>query len=88
MPSDWARHIRPSILDRDGHMCTMVDDGVPCVMVAREVDHIGDRDDHRPENLRAVCEWHHARRSSAQGNAARRRPAERRQRETHPGLRT
>ena len=52
-----------------------------------EVDHAGERTDHRAEALRTLCHWHHAKRSSAQGNAARRRPSNRRKPEEHPGLR-
>ena len=86
LPPDWASVIRPRILARDGHQCTELDDGVRCTYRASDVDHIGDKHDHRDENLRALCDWHHKKRSSAQGNAARRRIPERRRPEKHPGL--
>jgi 5-methylcytosine-specific restriction protein A len=85
LPPDWAA-IRARILARDGRQCTERDEGVRCVQAATDVDHIGDKHDHRDENLRALCDWHHKKRSSAQGNAARVRIPERRRPERHPGL--
>jgi hypothetical protein len=103
LPPEWAPEIRPAILDRDGHRCTWItdlDDGGPsdylagdydpdlrCPRRATDVDHIGDAHDHSPGNLRSLCSWHHDRRSSKQGNAARRRYSNRRPPERHPGLR-
>ncbi|MER5671146.1 hypothetical protein [Pseudonocardia alni] len=74
------------MLDRDGHQCTWkTGRDTWCGAEAREVDHIGDRDDHRPENLRALCTPHHRERTSRQANEIREqrryRPAER-----HPGF--
>lgn len=86
LPSDWDSRIRPFVLERDGHQCTLTDDGVRCTYRATDVDHIGDKNDHAPANLRAICTWHHRRRSSAQGNAARKRVPEKRPPERHPGL--
>lgn len=87
LPPDWASAIRPRILARDGYQCTELDDGVRCTHRATDVDHIGDKHDHTDENLRSLCDWHHKKRSSAQGNAVRRRIPERRRPEPHPGLR-
>ena len=103
LPADWVPVVRPAVLARDGYRCTWLDgypDGgherylagryhthQRCQQPARDVDHVGDRHDHRPESLRSLCGWHHDRRSSAQGNAARRRPSNRRPVEEHPGLR-
>lgn len=79
---------------RDKKRCqTVVDldtDDV-CGKPATEVDHVVPGDDHRLENLEAICEWHHARKSSAEGNAARAKQRaivrKRFQRtEDHPGL--
>lgn len=86
LPAAWDTKIRPRIFERDGHQCTIVDDGVRCTYRATDVDHIGDKHDHSDENLRAICTWHHRKRTSEQGNAARRRIPERRRPERHPGL--
>lgn len=85
LPADWAR-IRRRVLERDGHRCTWVTDGQRCSERATDVDHIGDRDDHDDDNLAGLCSWHHDRKSSAQGNAARVRRTERHPTEPHPGL--
>lgn len=59
---------------------------------ATEVDHMGSRDDHRPESLRSACSPCHLLRSSGQGGAAAgraaraRAAAKRRPEEGHPGL--
>ncbi len=86
LPRQWQA-IRRTVLDRDGHRCTWVDDGRRCNRPANQVDHLGDRDDHTLANLTSLCAWHHARKSSRQGNDARRRPTERRAPDPHPGLR-
>lgn len=85
LPPGWAA-IRARILQRDGHQCTATDDGVRCTHKATDVDHIDDPADHADANLRALCDWHHKKRSSAQGNAARKRIPEKRRPEPHPGL--
>lgn len=76
------------MLKRDGHRCTaLLEDGTRCPAKATDVDHIVRGDNHDLPNLRALCGWHHARKSSAEGNAARRRgPSHRRPPEQHPGL--
>ncbi|WP_207391461.1 hypothetical protein [Streptomonospora litoralis] len=61
-------------------------DGRRCTRAATEVDHIKGKHDHRDQNLQALCEWHHRRKSSAEGNAQRRRFSNRRPPEQHPGL--
>ncbi|MFD5838209.1 HNH endonuclease [Streptomyces collinus] len=86
LPADWQSRIRPFVLARDEHRCRNRIGRQVCGRRANQVDHIGDRDDHRPENLQALCEDCHNRKSSRQGNDARwaarmQRPAER-----HPGL--
>ncbi|MFE0964073.1 MULTISPECIES: hypothetical protein [Streptomyces] len=55
------------------------------------MDHIIAGDDHREANLRALCGWHHQRKSSREGGEAmaakRRQIADRFKRdEAHPGL--
>lgn len=87
LPKNWQA-IRRRILQRDGHQCTWVTDGIRCIEPATDVDHIGDPSQHEDENLRSLCPGHHRRRSSSQGGKAwqakrkpRQRPAEQ-----HPGL--
>jgi 5-methylcytosine-specific restriction enzyme A len=81
LPPDWPT-IRRSILTRDGYHCTWIanqDDGGPklyfaggydpgqrCPSTATDVDHIGNLEDHRPDNLRALCGWHHNARSKGE----------------------
>nr|WP_253208341.1 HNH endonuclease [Streptomyces sp. YPW6] len=91
LPKDWDR-IRNRVLRRDGHQCTARDQyGKRCDELATDVDHIIAGDDHREANLRALCGWHHQRKSSREGAAAsvkkRRQIGKRFQRnEAHPGL--
>lgn len=91
LPPNWWE-IRAGILDRDGHQCTAIrtDTDTRCRAEATDVDHVDDRHDHRPENLASLCSWHHDRKSSAEGNAARwakpRPPTQRFPTEVHPGL--
>lgn len=85
LPADWPQR-RALVLDRDGHRCRWRARDKVCGKHANEVDHIRPGNDHRPENLQALCTNHHAIKSSREGNAARwavrrQRPAER-----HPGL--
>jgi 5-methylcytosine-specific restriction endonuclease McrA len=86
LPPDWYTAIRPAVLRRDEYRCRNRIDGQVCGRRANQVDHIGDRHDHRPEMLQALCAECHAKKSSRQGNDA--RWAVRRQRppERHPGL--
>lgn len=86
LPHDWqARRIR--VLRRDGYRCqARLLTGGLCLQPASEVDHIVPGDDHRPENLRAICRSCHGRKTAAEGNAARKRlPPKRRPPERHPG---
>lgn len=68
LPRNWAV-LRRRILDRDHWTCQLRDPG--CTLQASEVDHLGDRDDHRPAMLRAACHHCHAARTAAQGVDAR-----------------
>ncbi len=86
LPPNWYSEIRPFVLTRDRYRCQWFENGRRCMRPANQVDHIGDKHDHRPEMLQALCAECHARKTSRQGNAARwaertQRPAER-----HPGL--
>lgn len=82
---------RAIVMRRDGRRCQLRTPGI-CIGVATDCDHIGDRLDHRPENMRAVCRPCHQLRSSGQGGAAAGRAARKRramrfrEAEPHPGL--
>ncbi len=85
LPINWVR-LRRHVLKRDGHVCRQVEHGVRCCQPANQVDHIGDRHDHDPANLQALCSRHHALKTSQQGlEALRARPKQERARERHPG---
>lgn len=57
-----------------------------CNARGADVDHVNDPHDHSIDNCRTLCDWHHNRRSSRQGNTAQRRPNTQLPREPHPGL--
>ncbi|GIG61136.1 hypothetical protein Lfu02_55080 [Longispora fulva] len=89
LPRDWPRR-RALVLRRDGHMCQWVrQDGSDelCLEAATDVDHIIPGSDHRLVNLRALCAWHHGRKSGGEGAqaAAAKRTSRYRPREQHPG---
>ncbi|UIW13484.1 HNH endonuclease [Arthrobacter phage Amyev] len=87
LPDDWTTR-RVRVLRRDSYKCQARDSlGVLCGAPANQVDHIKPGDDHDYDNLQSLCRWHHARKSSAEGAAARRpRPRQRREPEPHPGM--
>ncbi|ROR95503.1 hypothetical protein EDD28_0056 [Salana multivorans] len=91
LPAGWDS-LRRTILRRDNHRCVWLDqNGQPCGEPATEVDHIRPGDDHSAENLRALCSWHHAKKSALEGNRAKARlrreiGARFRRQEIHPGL--
>lgn len=86
LPANW-RTIRARIWERDGGRCQMpAPGGGVCGWRGRDVDHIQAGNDHSDGNLRVLCGWHHDRKSSSEGNAARRRPTSTRRPEQHPGL--
>jgi len=81
LPPNWKRK-RQHVLYRDLGVCQLGYRG--CLGAASEVDHIGEHDDHRLDNLQAVCTRCHATKTGRQGNASKKpvkRPADR-----HPGL--
>jgi 5-methylcytosine-specific restriction endonuclease McrA len=98
LPKNWAT-LRAKVLKRDGHQCTERDPntGLRCTEHATDVDHISPGNDHSMTNLRALCQWHHRRKSGIEGGQARQRQlAEQRaqnrrrtarfdRREKHPG---
>lgn len=92
LPANWEQ-LRQERFRIDGYRCTGKNDsdGSRCTGPAEECDHIGRRTDHRIEMLRSLCEWHHARKSSAEGARARhailRANSQKfRRTEAHPGL--
>lgn len=91
LPPDWAK-LRKRVLRRDGWMCQWkLEDGRKCLRDANEVDHRRPGDDHSEANLRALCTWHHARKSAGEGaraSAAKRKAIDMRfvRTEEHPGL--
>lgn len=88
LPPEWKRHIVPRIKKRDQGVCQWRDEhGDICGQVGTDVDHKVRGSDHSDENLQLLCHWHHLRKTSKEGAAAR-GPAltERRPPERHPGL--
>src|SRR5690606_14445701 len=85
-PRGW-KGLRAQVLERDAYQCTWVEDGWRCTEPGTDADHIGDADDHRLENLRTLCSYHHRKRTALQARAARGpMPSRQRPREQHPGL--
>jgi len=88
LPADWPL-LRQVVIERAGGRCeARKKDGRRCWDRGTDVDHIIAGDDHRLEALQLLCAWHHAKKSSAEGNAAQaalramlKHPVER-----HPGL--
>jgi 5-methylcytosine-specific restriction protein A len=89
LPGNWGT-IRLRVLRRDGWRCkATLSDGTRCPEPGTEVDHMQRGDDHSLANLQALCSWHHAKKSSAEGRAAQApRPSRYRKAEAHPGLLT
>lgn len=86
LPDNWNQ-LKAYIAERDNHRCQeLMRDGTPCQDIGTECDHIEHGNNHSPDNLRMLCKWHHARKSSAEGNAARKTYTERRPKESHPGF--
>ena len=80
LPREWPALVA-LVLTRDP-VCTLHYPGTwhtthgptTCTRTSTEVDHVGDRLDHNPANLRGVCHECHARRTAEQSAAARRPP--------------
>lgn len=90
LPANWVS-LRKQRFKFDGHQCTAIVNGVRCPEPAEECDHHVRGDDHRLENLRSMCSWHHAKKSSAEGAQARaakwrKNNSKFRRSEAHPGL--
>lgn len=72
LPSDWAER-RRRVMVRDGWQCQWrFPWGGVCHAPANQCDHIDPKGGDDESNLRALCEKHHAWKSSREGNAARR----------------
>lgn len=101
LPADWPKR-RKRILKRDNHECqapmrtgtSKAADGsgrTVCGEPATDVDHKDPGDDHRDSNLQSLCDWHHKKKSGAEGATAlkrKRRAIKKKYRrvEQHPGL--
>lgn len=85
LPPNWHA-LRKQILERDEHSCQWMTDGEPCGAHATHVDHKHRKGGDAPSNLRALCAWHHNRKSSSEGHEAQTRHSTARPREQHPGL--
>lgn len=74
LPAEW-KVIRRLVIARDGGRCTCPScpscNGQPCATIATEVDHLGDRHNHRPQNLASKCSPCHRHRTQQQANAGR-----------------
>lgn len=66
LPPDWTSRIVPFVLARDD-ICTICN-----LALSKEVHHVGDKHDHRPENLAGVCVNCHKAATAAQAAHARR----------------
>jgi len=86
LPPNWHK-LRAVILRRDGHRCTHHDNGRRCEAKATDVDHIGDRHNHQPDNLTSLCHPHHATKTLREAAAGRAARSNRRPEQRHPGLR-
>lgn len=87
LPPDWKTVIRPAVIKRDKGKCRWPrPNGGICGAPGNQVDHKGDRLDHRIEALQLLCERHHNAKSSQQGVEARAKVSNRRPKERHPGL--
>ena len=91
LPKDW-KQIRNRVFRRDGGRCMIRQlDGTRCPNAATQVDHILAGDDHRLENLQAICDQCHSTKSGREGAAASNRKKAQvakkfKREERHPGL--
>lgn len=88
LPADWPL-LRRIVRERSGGRCEVIKaNGKRCWDAATDCDHVIAGDDHSLSNLQDICTWHHRKKSSAEGNAA--KAAYRAQLkhpvETHPGI--
>jgi 5-methylcytosine-specific restriction protein A len=87
LPPNWAGLVKAVWIRDKGQCRWRLTSGARCPRGGRDVDHIGDREDHGLKNLRLLCGHHHeahtarqAREAKAKKKGLRRRPPE-----EHPG---
>ncbi len=84
---EWER-IRQATKARAGGRCEWIASGERCTRPGTECDHVGDRRDH--SRTQWLCADHHAAKTQAQAQAARREQLAKLEhpatRATHPGL--
>lgn len=88
LPADWPL-LRQAVLERCNGRCEVIKkNGKRCWDKATDVDHIIAGDDHSLAGLQGLCAWHHAKKSSAEGNAAQaaQRSMLKHPVEPHPGI--
>ncbi|PRB44327.1 HNH endonuclease [Arthrobacter sp. MYb23] len=88
LPDDWPL-LRQIVFERAGGRCeTIKKSGKRCWDKGTDVDHKRAGDDHSLANLQLLCTWHHARKSSREGNEAQAalRAMLRHPVEQHPGV--
>lgn len=66
LPRDWQTVLVPTVLARDKR-CMWPTDPHDACDGPLEVDHIGNPNVHTLDNLRALCEHHHLKRTRTQG---------------------
>ena len=70
LPADWPTR-RKRIGRRDGWKCQWPKkSGQLCLQPANQIDHREPGVDHSDENLWALCEWHHGKKSGGEGGRA------------------
>lgn len=71
LPADWEAR-RKVVGKRDHWLCQWrLEDGSKCGLPGNQVDHIIPSGSDEPENLRVLCQAHHAFKSSSEGGKAR-----------------
>jgi hypothetical protein len=85
LPANWAELVK-TVKIRSGGRCEFrLRSGARCPRPGDGgVDHVQRGDDHRLENLRDSCQDHHGKKSSAEGNEAKKTRKVIKRPETHP----
>lgn len=87
LPKNWA-DIRKVVKARAGGRCEkLLPSGARCPRRGTDADHVTDPDNHDPSALEWTCSYHHGKKSSQEGAAAKAKTAAlwKRQPEGHPG---
>lgn len=69
LPGNW-KSIREKVFRLKGRKCYVVYAGEPCHREATDIDHVVAGDNHDIDNLQPICRFHHALKSSREGNEA------------------